>query len=494
MTARKYGITTKWIDQRILKACSLEETLQQFKIRFFPELIDPRKLCKIDPKAEYYPKIAHPENKLTSLNEIIQILQEKKFPQQNIKENSTEQCHIQTAYEDIILTYDGWINFEMQTSYFRENIRNCSAEMVANMILRTYHLGQMWKEGNMEINQRYQNREKTLKEILESPLGMNTKYTKLFEYAPPWNQTGKIYLARQITQRLIDLLNNSVKGKQNFSFKSIKPAPDIHIVIEINKKQYELIGYIWHSHIGHRFHLYGLHKHIISLMDYTIQETVEIIMNALECESQRRESLPAIPYLANIPTQNTLDTVCAKCHALMTENSTDQLLRKKETIIQLIKEYHAAIQAETYGLYAYLGKNYFNWIPIKLANLKNTWGLCWYPNPYPYCHIEINCNLPFLYNAEQIRETLIHELTHTLYQNHRVEFAQKIEETMYNCGLIDIKGLIIPLRKSRSLSIGFTGWDKFTNDSLTKKLAIISKYINQSQILESLPLIDVTKE
>lgn len=492
MTAKKYGITTKWIDQRILNGRTLLDTLQEFKITFFPELINPQEynFWKYkDPQAEYYPKIAHPENKLISLNEVIQILQGKNFLQQNIIENNVEKCHIQTAYEDIILTYDGRKKFEMQTSYFREDIRTCTAKMVADMILRTYHLGQMWKEGNMEINQRYQNRETVLKEFLESPKGTKTNYARLFKYAPSWDHTGQIQLAHQITQRLIDLLNNSVKGKQDFSIKYIESASNVHIVININKNYYELIS----EQGNYAFYLYGLYKHKVNITKYTIQETVEFIMNALKCESKRRESLPTIPYLTNIPTQNTLDTVCAKCHALIKENSTDQLLRKKETIIQLMKEYHAAIQAETYGLYAYLGKNYFKWLPIKLAKLKDVWGYCWCPYPY---HIQINCNLPFQYNAEQIRETLIHELTHTLHQNHNFEFAQKLEETLYNCGLIDTKGLITPLifkHKPRT-SINFTSMNEFTNDSLTQKLTIISKYINQSQILESLPLIDVTKE
>lgn len=139
---KTFEITTEWIDQQILNGCTQKEIQQQFTKTFFPEL-------------------KKSKNKLTSLEEIIQILQQKGLPAQNIKKEQEGKYAIQIPNNRIHLSYDKQRKtYKLQTSFLYVDITACNAKKIAEMILRLSTEGQAWLDGNLMIKQRCQNRER----------------------------------------------------------------------------------------------------------------------------------------------------------------------------------------------------------------------------------------------------------------------------------------------------------------------------------------------
>ena len=85
------------------------------------------------------------KNKLTSLEEIIQILQQKGLPAQNIKQEG--KYAIQIPNNHIHLSYDKQRKtYKLQTSFLYVDITACNAKKIAEMILRLSTEGQAWME------------------------------------------------------------------------------------------------------------------------------------------------------------------------------------------------------------------------------------------------------------------------------------------------------------------------------------------------------------
>lgn len=500
---KTFEITTEWIDQQILNGCTQKEIQQQFTKTFFPEL-------------------KKSKNKLTSLEEIIQILQQKGLPAQNIKKEQEGKYAIQIPNNRIHLSYDKQRKtYKLQTSFLYVDITACNAKKIAEMILRLSTEGQAWLDGNLMIKQRCQNREEIHKQFLESDDFINTPYKDLFNYYSQSRDYAGLYaLKEHIAKRLTDTLgktfqtkraeagqnwecictyfdqehctaivdtytSNGVSGKERI-MKTYK-----HIIIKLENNIYELAG------TEEFWDLFGYDSqdYAINVFNYTIQEVVEMIMHSFDCYLNTRKPLPVLPYLANVPPENTLDAVFARCHAFIKENTLSQLKTKagKETILQLTQEFYNAVKLEIQCMYQYLKKECPDWFPFFLQTMPTNYIV--YTND-DYV-VSINSLSPFLWESNYLRENILQALPVPAPLNYfDYDFWVRHENAMYACGIINAKNLITPLifKHNPIWAARLTSNKQIQAENLNEKLKYISQYLKRSQILESLPLIETTQE
>lgn len=500
---KQYTITTEWIDQQILNGETQEEILQQFKKKFFPEL-------------------KKSKNKLTSLEEIIQVLPSKGFPAENIKEEQEGRYNLRLPNDRIRLTYNKQKKtYNLQFTYLNTDISACNAQKIADMIVRISTDGQAWKDGNLAIKQCWQAREKIHKQFLESDNFVNTPYNKLFYYYKDSQDFAGIHaLKKHIVEKFKSTLTQVFKAKkaetgqpwegsietfeqehyvstvETYTSNGTKAEEIItakyqHIIVEIENNTYETVS------DENFWQLYGYcsQDYAINIFNYSIREVVKMIMYSFECSLKKREPLPVLPYLANVPQEKTLDTVCSKCHAFMQEKTLAQFKTQagKETISQLTQEFYEAVKQEIQSMFQYLEKDYPDWLPFSLQVLPTNYTT--YSNEEQT--VSINVLSPFCRTSNHIRESILQKIPFpTSLPYFGRDYWQRQEDIMYTCGIINTKGLMTPLMFKHSPTWkGFlASCEQAQAEELDNKLKYISKYLSKSKIVESLPPIDVTQE